>query len=497
MAPRRILVANRGEIALRVIRAVREMGDIPLAIFSKADRMSQHVSKSDMAVCVGEGPSTQSYLDQDAVIKAAKRMKADAIHPGYGFLSEKADFAKSVASNGMIWVGPAAEIIAKMGDKVEARRTMGQVGGLPLVPGSKDGYTDENKAFEIAKEVGYPIMIKALAGGGGRGMRVVEKESEFLNLFRRAHSEAAKAFGDGRLYLERYIGSPHHIEVQVIGDSHGNLCHLFERECSVQRRHQKVIEETPSPFVSEATRSKLLEAAVKACKEIGYVNAGTIEFLMDENQKFYFMEMNTRLQVEHPVTEWVTGIDLVREQINVAFGAKLSFTQEQVTKRGHSIEFRINAEDPEKFLPQSGRVTQVNFPRGVGIRVDSHVYRGYDIPVFYDSMIAKISVWAGNRQEAIARGKAALTDTTINGIKTNLPLHLQLLENEKFVKGDYTTKLIGTDFNYKEPVIPEDDVRMAMIATAVSAFSKEYKDGSLHEDEHSKWKSLGRGEALR
>ncbi len=497
MAQKRILVANRGEIALRVIRAVREMGDIPLAIYSKADRMSRHVSMADHAVCVGEGPSTQSYLNIDHVIGAAKKMKADAIHPGYGFLSEKADFAKAVADNKMVFVGPSAEIISKMGDKVEARRTMGQVGGLPLVPGSKDGHTDENKAFEIAKEIGYPIMIKALAGGGGRGMRVVEKESEFLNLFRRAYSEAAKAFGDGRLYLERYIGSPHHIEVQVIGDSHGNVCHLFERECSVQRRHQKVIEETPSPFVNEATRQKLLEAAVKACKEIGYVNAGTIEFLMDENQKFYFMEMNTRLQVEHPVTEWVTGRDLVKEQLKVAFGAKLSFTQEQVEKRGHSIEFRINAEDPEKFLPQSGRVTQVTFPKGIGVRVDSHVYRGYDIPVFYDSMIAKISVWAGTRQEAIARGKAALKDTTINGIKTNIPLHIQLLENPKFVAGDYTTKLIGTDFNYKEPEVPESEVRMAMIATAVSAYTKEYKDGRLHEDERSRWKTLGRGEALR
>ena len=497
MTPKRILIANRGEIALRVIRAVREMGHVPLAIFSKADRLSLHVAKADAAYCVGEGPSIHSYLDIDSVMKAAKVLGADAIHPGYGFLSEKADFAKAVAQAGLVFIGPPAEVIATMGDKVAARNAMAGEGGLPLVPGTREGMTDENQAFRLAGDIGYPLMIKALAGGGGRGMRLVNNEGEFLNLFRRASSEAAKAFGDGRLYLERYVTSPHHIEVQIIADTHGNVCHLFERECSVQRRHQKVIEESPSPFVSDATRAKICEAAVKACRQIGYINAGTIEFLMDDRQNFYFMEMNTRLQVEHPVTEWVTGQDLVKEQIRVAFGERLSFRQEDLARRGHAIEFRINAEDPEKFLPQAGKVTGVNFPGGLGVRVDSHLYRGYDIPVFYDSMIAKLSVWGRDRQEAIARGKAALRETVLNGVKTNIPLHLQILEAPKFVKGDYTTRLIGEDFHYEEKRPEEKELRMAMIAAAVSAYGKEYKGKCPVEDERSRWKLVGRMEGLR
>jgi len=495
MTPKRILIANRGEIALRVIQACREMGHIPLAIYSKADRLSRHVAKSDAAYCVGEGPSIQSYLNIESVMKAAKELGADAIHPGYGFLSEKSEFAAAVRDAGMVFVGPPAEVIATMGDKVAARRTMTKV-GLPLVPGTKDGITDENEAFRLAKDIGYPIMIKALAGGGGRGMRLVEKEADFLNLFRRASSEAQKAFADGRLYLERYVTSPHHIEVQVIADTHGNVCHLFERECSVQRRHQKVIEECPSPFLSAETRQRICEAAVNATREIGYINAGTIEFLVDENQNFYFMEMNTRLQVEHPVTEWITGIDLVKEQLRVAFGEKLSFKQSDITRTGHAMEFRICAEDPEKFLPQAGLITGVNFPRGIGIRVDSHLYRGYEIPVFYDSMIAKISVWARTRQECINRSKAALKDTVLNGVKTNVPLHVQLLENKKFNDGNYTTRLIGEDFHYKERVVESEEAKMAMVAVAVAAYSKEYKGGNIQEGE-SRWKGIGREEALR
>lgn len=495
MTPKRILIANRGEIALRVNRACREMGHSPLAIFSKADRLSLHVSRADGAYCVGEGPSVHSYLDIDAVMKAAKALKADAIHPGYGFLSEKADFAEAVTRAGLVFIGPSPKAISTMGDKVMARVTM-EKSGLPLVPGTKDGMTDEKEAFAQAKKIGFPLMIKALAGGGGRGMRLVNNEGEFINLFQRAFSEASKAFGDGRLYLERYVSSPHHIEVQVIADTHGNVCHLFERECSVQRRHQKVIEECLSPFVKESTRIKICEAAVRAVRELGYFNAGTIEFLMDDNQNFYFMEMNTRLQVEHPVTEWVTGQDLVKEQIRVAFGEKLSFKQEEIERRGHAIEFRINAEDPEKFLPQAGRVTGVHFPSGVGVRVDSHIYRGYEIPVFYDSMIAKISVWGRSRPEAIARGKAALRDAVLNGIKTNVPLHLQILENEKFLSGNYTTRLIGEDFHYKERSVSDREIRMAMTAAAVAAYSKEYK-GIGTTDEPSRWKGIGREEALR
>lgn len=500
MKPKRILIANRGEIALRVIRACREMGYLPLTVYSKADRASLHVAQSDGAVCVGEGPSIHSYLDIDAVIKAAKKLKADAIHPGYGFLSEKAEFAKEVAKAGLVFVGPSAEAIATMGDKVMARKTMEKLGHLPLVPGTKEGLTDENEAFKAAKQIGFPLMIKALAGGGGRGMRVVNSEGEFLNLFRRAFSEAQKAFGDGRVYLEKFVTSPHHIEVQIIADTHGNAVHLFERECSVQRRHQKIIEESPSPFISADTRKKLCEAAVRAVKDIGYVNAGTIEMLVDENQNFYFMEMNTRLQVEHPVTEWVTGRDLVKEQLRVAFGEKLSFNQEEITRNGHAIEFRICAEDPEKFLPQAGKVTGVSFPNGIGVRVDSHLYRGYEIPVFYDSMVAKLTVWGKDRKEAIGRGRAALMDMTLNGVKTNIPVHLQILNNQKFLSGNYTTKLIGEDFNY-EPVKPSpEDLRMALISTAVSAYSREYRGPERRQgaiQESSLWKNAGREGALR
>lgn len=493
---KRILVANRGEIALRVIRAAREMGHIPLAIYSTADRLSKHVSMADEAVCVGEGPSIHSYLDLAAVMKAAKDMRADAIHPGYGFLSEKAEFSKAVSDAGMVFIGPSAESITSMGDKVMARKTMDRV-GLPLVPGTKEALTDENEAFRLAKEIGFPLMIKALAGGGGRGMRLVMEEGEFLNLFRRAYSEASKAFGDGRLYMERYVTSPHHIEVQIIADKHGNVCHLFERECSVQRRHQKVIEECPSPFVSDATRKRICKAAVDAVRELGYINAGTIEFLMDDKQNFYFMEMNTRLQVEHPVTEWVTGIDIVKEQINIAFGGRLSFDQEQLDHRGHALEFRICAEDPEKFLPQAGKVTGVSMPAGVGIRVDTHLYRGYEIPVFYDSMIAKVSVWGRTREEAIARGRAALRETIVNGIKTNIPLLIQLLDNPKFISGNYTTRLIGEDFNYKPREVPEEELRMAMMAAAVSAYTKEFKGVAWGSEENSRWRTMARKEALR
>lgn len=498
MKPKRILVANRGEIALRVIRACREVGHVPLAVYSKADRASLHVAKSDGAVCVGEGPSIHSYLDIDAVIKAAKTLKADAIHPGYGFLSEKAEFAKAVAQAGLIFVGPSAEAISTMGDKVMARKTMEKLGHLPLVPGTKEGLSDENEALKAAKQIGFPVMIKAVAGGGGRGMRVVNSEAEFLNLFRRAFSEAQKAFGDGRVYLEKYVTSPHHVEVQIIADTHGNVVHLYERECSVQRRHQKVIEESPSPFISADTRKRLCEAAVRAVKDIGYVNAGTIEMLVDENQNFYFMEMNTRLQVEHPVTEWITGRDLVKEQLRVAFGEKLSFRQEDLKQNGHAIEFRICAEDPEKFLPQAGKITGVSFPCGNGIRVDSHLYRGYEIPVFYDSMVAKLSVWGRDRAEAIQRSKAALMDTVMNGVKTNIPVHLQILNNPKFISGNYTTRLIGEDFNYAPKKPSPEDLKMALISTAVAAYNREYRGPDRRAPtESSLWKKLGREEGLR
>ncbi|MCB0404515.1 MAG: acetyl-CoA carboxylase biotin carboxylase subunit [Bdellovibrionales bacterium] len=494
--PKRILVANRGEIALRVMRATREMGHIPLAIYSKADRQSLHVSRAEAAYCVGEGPSIHSYLRVDAVLEAAKAMNADAIHPGYGFLSENAAFAKAVSEAGMIFIGPSPEVIATMGDKVSARNTM-EKAGLPLVPGTKEGTEDENKAFADAKGIGFPLMIKASAGGGGRGMRRVDKEEDFLPLFRRASSEAAKAFGDGRLYVEKFILSPHHIEVQIMADAHGNVVHLFERECSAQRRHQKVIEEAPSPYLKPDVRKAVCEAAVEACRNIGYTNAGTIEFLVDANQNFYFMEMNTRLQVEHPVTEWITGQDLAKEQIRVAFGQKLSFKQEDLRCNGHAFEFRIYAEDPEKFLPQAGLLRGASFPSGVGVRIDSHAYRGYEIPVFYDPMIAKISVWGRTREEAIERSKVALSETMLNGVKTNTPLHFQLLEHPDFVRGNYTTRMIEENFTFKQPEMDANRLEMAAISVAVSAFSKEFEAAAIEGDENSRWKFVARQEALR
>ncbi len=495
-APKRILVANRGEIALRVMRAARELGHSPVAIYSTADRKSMHVAHSDAAYCVGEGPSVHSYLKIDTVLEAAKALKADAIHPGYGFLSENAKFAQAVADAGMIFIGPSPEVISTMGDKVSARNAM-EKAGLPLVPGTKEGTTDEASAFKQAKEIGFPVMIKASAGGGGRGMRRVDDEKQFLDLFRRAHSESQKAFGDGRLYLEKFVSSPHHIEVQIMADNHGNVCHVFERECSVQRRHQKVIEESPSPFLNAETRKAVCEAAVTACKNIGYRNAGTIEFLVDDKQNFYFMEMNTRLQVEHPVTEWISGLDLAKEQIQVAFGAPLSFKQSDIRPNGHSIEFRIYAEDPEKFLPQAGLLRGATLPSGIGVRVDSHVYRGYEIPVFYDSMIAKISVWGRDRNEAMKRGEVALKGTVLNGIRTNVPLHLQLLRHPDFMKGNYTTRMIEDNFKF-EAVKPEvNQLKMGMIAVAVSAYATEFESSTMDSDETSRWKSVSRTEALR
>ncbi len=492
----RILVANRGEVALRIIRAIKELGHIPLSIHSKADRMSLHVAKSEGTFLVGDGPSIYSYMNIEMILKAAEILKADAIHPGYGFLSEKPEFAEAVTKAGLIFIGPKAEHISKMGDKVQARKTMAEV-GLKPVPGTNEPITDEKLALIKADEIGYPVMIKALAGGGGRGMRLVEKREDFINQFQRAQSESQKAFNDSRLYLEKYISCPHHIEVQVLADQHGNACHLFDRECSVQRRHQKLVEEASSPFITDETRDKLCSAAREAIKRLGYINAGTIEFLVDGEQNFYFMEMNTRLQVEHPITEWITGIDIVKEQINIAQGKKLSFTQEEVKRRGHSIEFRINAEDPEKFMPQSGRVSTVMFPAGFGVRVDSHLYRGYEIPVFYDSLIAKISIWGQTRNEVIQRARVALAETVLTGIKTNVPFHLKLLSNSEFLSGNYTTQLIGPDFKLVFDTPDFDQIRMAVISAAVSAYNKEYKEGSFVENEFSRWKHIGRSEALR
>lgn len=492
--PKRILVANRGEIALRVIRAIKELGHVPLTVYSRPDATSLHVLSAEGSCCIGEGPSTESYLHIKKIIKAAQELKADAIHPGYGFLSEKSEFAEEVQKANMIFIGPEAKSINMMGDKIKAKETFEKL-GLPLVRGTKEGISDEQQALQEAKKIGFPVMIKAAIGGGGRGMRVVQREEDFIENFKRAYSESSKAFLDGRLYVEQYITSPHHVEVQILSDEYGNVRHLFERECSVQRRHQKLVEESPSPFLSERVRGKFLDEATKAIKKLGYVNLGTIEFLMDEKENFYFMEMNTRLQVEHPVTEWVTGIDLVQEQIRIGLGEKISFEQEDVQSRGVSIEFRINAEESEKFLPQAGIVSHVHFPSGHGVRVDSHIYPGWEVSVFYDSLIAKLSVWGRSRDEALRRGKRALEETRIYGIKHNIPFLLSLLENKSFIEGNYTTRLVGEEFNYQKPPFGTDPLRNKKLAAlAIHALHKERakhqypsSDNSV-KDNRSNWK---------
>jgi acetyl-CoA carboxylase biotin carboxylase subunit len=439
---RKVLVANRGEIALRVIRACRELKISTVAVFSAADRESLHVRLADESVCIGPPPPAQSYNYIARLISAAEVTGADAIHPGYGFLSENAHFAEVCASCGFTFIGPTPEMIRKMGDKSVARRTM-QDAGLPVVPGSEGELADADQAMGLAKDIGYPVIIKASAGGGGRGMRVAWDEKQLRAGFGIAQAEAGAAFSSNAVYLEKYLARPRHIEFQLFGDSHGNLIHLGERECSVQRNHQKLIEEAPSPFLSEAQRIKVGEMAAKGASSIGYLNAGTMEFLFDQDGSFYFMEMNTRIQVEHPVTEEVTGIDLVKEQIRVAAGEKLSFTQAEVEWEGHAIECRINAEDYEHgFRPSPGTITYFYKPGGPGLRMDSHVYAGYTVPPYYDSMIGKLIAYGKDRPEALRRMEIALEEMIVEGIKTTIPFHQLALRHPRFQAGDLDTHFV-------------------------------------------------------
>ncbi len=439
---RKVLVANRGEIALRVIRACRELKISTVAVFSAADRESLHVRLADESVCIGPPPPAQSYNYIARLISAAEVTGADAIHPGYGFLSENAHFAEVCASCGFTFIGPTPEMIRKMGDKSVARRTM-QDAGLPVVPGSEGELPNADQAMGIAKDIGYPVIIKASAGGGGRGMRVAWDEKQLRAGFGIAQAEAGAAFSNNAVYLEKYLARPRHIEFQLFGDSHGNLIHLGERECSVQRNHQKLIEEAPSPFLSEAQRLKVGEMAAKGASSIGYLNAGTMEFLFDQDGSFYFMEMNTRIQVEHPVTEEVTGIDLVKEQIRVAAGEKLSFTQAEVEWEGHAIECRINAEDYEHgFRPSPGTITYFYKPGGPGLRMDSHVYAGYTVPPYYDSMIGKLIAYGKDRPEALRRMEIALEEMIVEGIKTTIPFHQLALRHPRFQAGDLDTHFV-------------------------------------------------------
>jgi acetyl-CoA carboxylase biotin carboxylase subunit len=439
---RKVLVANRGEIALRVIRACRELNVSTVAVFSEADRDSLHVRLADESVCIGPPPASQSYNHVARLISAAEVTGADAIHPGYGFLSENAHFADVCASCGFVFIGPTPEMIRRMGDKAEARRTM-VAAGLPVVPGSEGTIPDVEAALATAQGIGFPVIIKAAAGGGGRGMRVAWDEKQLRAGFGIAQAEAGAAFSNDAVYLEKYIARPRHIEFQLLGDAHGHLIHLGERECSVQRNHQKLIEESPSPFLSAEKRRQVGELVVRGASSIGYQNAGTMEFLFDQDGSFYFMEMNTRIQVEHPVTEEVTGLDIVKEQIRVAAGEPLSLTQDEVEIRGHAIECRINAEDHERgFRPSPGQITYWYKPGGPGIRVDSHVYAGYTVPSHYDSMIGKLIAYGKNRAEAARRMEIALEEIIVEGIKTTIPFHLLAIRDPRFQAGDLDTHFV-------------------------------------------------------
>ena len=433
----KVLVANRGEIALRVIRACQELEISTVAVYSDADSEALHVRHADEIVHIGPPPAAKSYLSVEALLEAARETGAEAIHPGYGFLAENASFAAACDDAGLTFIGPSAEAIEKMGNKSAARRIALEA-GVPVVPGSEESASADD-AVETAEEIGYPVMVKAAAGGGGRGIRVAENEEELRKAVQVARREAEAAFGDSTIYLEKFLVGPRHVEVQVMGDHEGNVIHLYERECSMQRRRQKIIEEAPSPGITPEVREAMTEAAVRLAREVDYVSAGTVEFLV-EGDEFYFIEMNTRIQVEHPVTETLTGVDLIKEQLRVAGGESLSLKQEDVPFEGHAIEFRINAEDPEKdFMPSPGEITFLEVPGGPGVRVDSAIYQGYKIPPFYDSMVGKLIVWALTRDEAINRARRALREYRLEGIKTTIPLHIRLLEDDAFRSGEYHT----------------------------------------------------------
>ena len=438
----KVLIANRGEIALRILRACREMGIETVAVHSKADAELKHVLLADESVCIGPAPSSESYLNMPAIIAAAEVTNADAIHPGYGFLSENADFAERVEQSGFTFIGPRAETIRMMGDKVEAIKAM-KAAGIPCVPGS-DGplTTDPDEIRATAERIGYPVIIKAAGGGGGRGMRVVRSADEVVDAVRLTKTEARQAFGNDMVYMEKFLETPRHIEIQVLSDKHGNAIHLGERDCSLQRRHQKVMEEAPAPGISEEQRNAIGAVCVEACKRIGYHGAGTFEFLY-ENGEFYFIEMNTRVQVEHPVTEMITSVDIVREQIRIAAGLPLSYSQDDIKVRGHALECRINAENAKTFIPSPGKVREFHAPGGLGVRVESHLYDGYTVPPHYDSMIGKLITWGDDRQTAIARAKMALRELVIEGISTNIELHQDLLDDPVVNKG-------GMDIHYLE-----------------------------------------------
>ncbi len=461
---KKILVANRGEIALRVMKSAREMGINTVAVYSEADRNSPHVRYADEAVCIGPASSKESYLRGEKIVEVAKMLGVDGIHPGYGFLSENAAFAKLVEENGITFIGPTPEAIEIMGSKLAAKEAAKKF-DIPMVPGSEGAITDVSEAKLIGEEIGYPILIKASAGGGGKGMRIVDSSEVLEEQMQRAQSEAISAFGDGSVFIEKYVGSPKHIEVQILGDNYGNIVYLFERECSVQRRHQKVVEEAPSSCLTPVKRKAIGEAAVKVGKSCAYIGAGTVEFLVDDELNFYFLEMNTRLQVEHPVTEMITGIDLVKEQIKIARGEKLSFTQDDLQMRGHAMELRVYAEDPmNNFLPDIGKLVQYKKPEGPGVRVDDGYEEGMDIPIYYDPMLAKLVGYGKDRTEAIERLLRAIDDYKIVGVKNTLAFGRFVLQHEDFVSGKFDTNFVGK--NYKPEYLKhenDDEIEIAAL----------------------------------
>ncbi|MGQ7854686.1 acetyl-CoA carboxylase biotin carboxylase subunit [Pedobacter sp. WC2501] len=473
----KLLIANRGEIALRIMRSAKEMGIKTVAVFSEADRNALHVRYADEAVCIGPAPSNQSYLVGEKIIAACKLTGAEAIHPGYGFLSENANFAQKVADAGLILVGPSPQAMETMGNKLSAKAAALKY-NIPMVPGTEEAIQDVNEAKQRAIEVGFPILIKAAAGGGGKGMRIVERAEDFEEQMQLAVSEATSAFGDGAVFIERYVTSPRHIEIQVLGDNHGNIIHLFERECSVQRRHQKVVEEAPSAVLTEEIRQQMGKCAVDVARSVNYTGAGTVEFILDENLDFFFLEMNTRLQVEHPVTELITGIDLVKEQLKIASGEKLSFSQEDLKISGHAIELRVYAEDPaNNFLPDIGVLQTYSTPKGNGVRVDDGFEQGMEIPIYYDPMIAKLITYGKDREEAIERMVRAIEEYDITGIETTLGFGKFVMQHEAFKTGNFDTHFVGKYF--KPESLKVQDETEALIAAVIAAKLFEKKEGKL------------------
>jgi acetyl-CoA carboxylase biotin carboxylase subunit len=497
---KRILIANRGEIAVRIIRACRELDIEAIAVYSEADREALHVRYADYAYPVGPAPSRESYLSIDRILEAAKESGAEAIHPGYGFLSESSEFARRCLEEGLVFIGPSPEVIDQMGDKVKARAAM-KAAGVPVIPGVFEVLESEDEVSRAAAAIGYPFMLKAVAGGGGKGLRLVRSPRELSSAYRAVRSEGASYFGDARLYLEKYLERPRHVEIQIIADQYGNVVHLYDRECSIQRRHQKVIEECPAPGSDHRTRRALGRVAIQGARALRYVGVGTLEFLLDREKKFYFLEMNTRLQVEHAVTERIIGIDLVKAQIEVAAGGRLPWRQRHITPTGHAIECRIYAEDPENdFMPYPGKIEGLRLPEGLGVRNDCGVYEGAEVPIYYDPMIAKLIVWGENRIEAILRMRRALREYQVRGIKTNIPFHQWILRQPRFMAGDFHTGFIDEEYRFtrREELYPHKDIALA--SAAIAALYRELERASrlpaAETPDQAQWRRMGRLESL-